>query len=208
MFRSSKTGSQKTEISANGTSAARVRNVALLPGETLDHVFSPELGLTQHTSAKGQLLVATNRRVLAFCRNEGCDETYMVPISDLQGVAVKARTRTTASVVQGTLLSLGGILLYLAIAYWITGRVEGPSIPVINMDVVPFLVLLIALTGVGMVAWHYFGTEDGSVTFQGTNWNFAFPYRGHRAGQELQLVVDSIFTARMTPNGHAFLWED
>ena len=208
MFRGSKTGSQETEISANGTSAAGVRNVALLPGETVGHIFSPELGLTQHTSAKGQLLIATNQRVLAFRRNEGRDETYMVPISDLQGVSVKARTRTTASVVQGTLLSLGGILLYLAIAYWITGRVEGPSIPVINMDVVPFLVLLIALFGVGMVAWHYFATEDGSVTFQGSNWNFAFPYKGQRAGQDLQLVVDSIFAARMSPNGHAFLWED
>ena len=208
MFGGSKTGSQKTEISANGTSAACVRNVALLPGETLDHVFSPELGLMQHTSAKGQLLVATNQRVLAFCRNEGRDETYMIPISDLQGVAVKARTRTTASVIQGTLLSLGGILLYLAIAYWLTGRVEGSSIPVINMEVAPFLVFLIALIGVGLVAWHYFGTEDGSVTFQGSNWNFAFPYRGHRAGQELQLVVDSIFSARMSPNEHAFLWED
>lgn len=208
MFGGSKTGSQKTKISANGTSVACVRNVALLPGETLDNIFSPELGLTQHTSAKGQLLVATNQRVLAFCRNEGRDETYMIPISDLQGVAVKARTRTTASVVQGTLLLLGGILLYLAIAYWITGRVEGSSIPFINMEVVPFLVFLIALIGVGLVAWHYFGTEDGSVTFQGSNWNFAFPYRGHRAGQELQLVVDSIFAARLETYEHAFLWED
>lgn len=208
MFGGSRTGSQKTEISANGTSATCVRNVALLPGEALDHIFSPELGLTQHTAAKGQLLVATNQRVLAFCRNEGRDETYMIPISDLQGVAVKARTRTTASVIQGTLLCLGGILLYLATAYWITGRVEGSSIPVINMEVAPFLVFLIALIGVGLVAWHYFGTEDGSVTFQGSNWNFAFPYRGHRAGQELQLVVDSIFSARMSPNEHAFLWED
>ena len=64
---------------------------------------------------------------------------------------MKARTRSAASVAQGVLIGLGAILLYLAVAYWVTGRVEGPSIPVINMDVIPFLVLLIALAGVGLL---------------------------------------------------------
>ncbi len=196
-------GSQTNE---NGTT--HVRNVALLPGETIDHIFSPESGLTQHPSDNGQLLITTNQRVLAFCRNEGRNETYMAPISDLQGVAVKARTRSSASIAQGALLALGAIVLYLAVAYWITGRVEGPSIPVINMDVVPFLVLIIALAGVGAVAWRYFATEDGSVTFQGSNWNFAFPYRGKQAGQDLQHVVNAVFATRFYQNGHAFLWED
>ncbi|PKB72528.1 MAG: hypothetical protein BZY75_06415 [SAR202 cluster bacterium Io17-Chloro-G7] len=191
----------------NGTS--HVRNVELLPGETIDHIFSPELGLTQNPSDNGQLLVATNHRVLAFCRNEGRNETYIVPVSELQGIALKARTRTSASIAQGIVLALGAILLYLGVAYWITGRVEGPSIAVINMDVVPFLILLIAVASVGMVARYYFATEDGSVTFQGNNWSFAFPYRGKRAGQELQLVINSVFAARFSPNGHdAFLWED
>ena len=103
---------------------------------------------------------------------------------------------------------LGAILVYLAIAYWITGRVEGPSIPVINMDVVPFLILVIVVIGVGMVAWHYFASEDGSVTFQGSNWNFDFPYSGKQAGRDLQQVVNSVFAVRFCQNGHAFLWED
>lgn len=196
-------GSETTE-----TGTTHVRNVALLNGETIGYIFSPQTGLTQAPPANGQLLVTTNQRVLAFCRNEGRNETYMAPISDLQGVAVKARSRSAGSIAQGLLFGLGAMLLYLAVAYWITGWVEGPSIPVINMDVVPFLVLLIALTGVGVVVKHYFASEDGSVTFQGSNWNFAFPYRGQRAGQELQQVVDSVFDTRFHQNGHAFLWED
>ena len=190
------------------TGTTHVRSVALLPGETIDHIFSPEAGLTQHATDNGQLLITTNQRVLAFCRNEGRNETYMVPVSELQLVAVKARSRSSASAIQGALLALGAIVLYLVIAYWITGRVEGPSIPVINMDVVPFLVLLIALAGVGLVAKHFFGTEDGSVNFQGSNWNFVFPYRGKQAGQDLQQVVNSVFATRFYQNGHAFLWED
>ena len=60
----------------------------------------------------------------------------------------------------------------------------------------------------GLVARYYFATEDGSVTFQGSNWNFAFPYRGKRAGQDLEQVINSVFAARFYQNGHAFLWED
>ena len=196
-------GSQTTE-----TSTTHVRSIALLPGETIDHIFSPESGLTQHPSDNGQLLITTNQRVLAFCRIEGRNETYMATISDLQGVTVKARTRSTASIAQGSLLGLAGILLYLAVAYWITGRVEGPTIPIIHMDVVPFLALIIVLAAVVAVVWHYFATEDGSVTFQGSNWNFVFPYKGKRAGEELQQVVNTVFATRLYQNGRAFLWED
>lgn len=196
-------GSQMTE-----TSTTHVRNIALLPGETIDHIFSPELGLTQQASDNGQLLITTNQRVLAFCRNQGRNETHMLPVSELQIVTVKTRTRSAATIAQGVLLGLGAILLYLAAAYWITGRVEGPSIPVINIDLVPFLVLLIALAGVGLVVRHYFATEDGAVTFQGSNWNFDFPYKGQRAGQDLQQVVNSVFATRLYQNGRAFLWED
>ena len=196
-------GSQTTE-----TSTTHVRSIALLPGETIDHIFSPESGLTQHPSDNGQLLITTKQPVLAFCRIERRNETYMATISDLQGVTVKARTRSTASIAQGSLLGLAGILLYLAVAYWITGRVEGPTIPIINMDVVPFLALIIVLAAVVAVVWHYFATEDGSVTFQGSNWNFVFPYKGKRAGEELQQVVNTVFATRLYQNGRAFLWED
>ena len=197
---------ESSQTTATGTT--HVRSIALLPGETIDHIFSPESGLTQHPSDHGQLLITTNQRVLAFCRNEGRNETHLLPVSELQGVSVKARTRSAASIAQGVLLGLGAILLYLAVAYWVTGRVEGPAIPVINMDVVPFLLLLIAVAGMGLVARHYLASADGSVTFQGSNWNFVFPYKGQRAGQDLQQVVNSVFASRYHQNGRAFLWED
>ena len=58
---------------------AFIREVALLPGETIDHVFSPELGLTQDPDINGEMLVATNQRivsilsdVLSQLRSESC----------------------------------------------------------------------------------------------------------------------------------------
>jgi len=187
---------------------AFIRDVALLPGETIDHVFSPELGLTQDPTADGQLLVATNQRVVGFCRNDGRDETFLFPVAELQGVAVKGRSRNLASVVQGVLLAAGGIFLYAAVAYWLTGRFDGPSVPLINMDIGPLLVLLLTLAGVVVMGRFYFTKDDGLVTFQGNNWSFTFPYRGERAGQEIYQLVNSVFASRFSMNGHLFLWED
>ena len=182
--------------------------MALLPGERITHVFSPEAGLTEELPGKGEVLITTNQRVLAFCRNGGRDETFLVPVEELSGVAIKTRARSSASVIQGIVLAVGGILLYLAIAYWLTGRFDGPAIPLIRMDIAPFLLLLLALLGVTLAGRHYFAKEDGSVTFQGANWSFAFSYRGGRASQQIFQVVNSVFATRFSKNGHSYLWED
>ena len=196
-------GSQTTEIKVT-----HIRNVALLPGETINYVFSPKLGFTDQPPANGELLIATSQRVVAFCRNEGRDETFLVPVGELKGVALKSRSRSAASIVPGILMALAAIFLYAVVAYWLTGRIDGPRVPVINMDVAPLLALLLALFGAGLVSKHYFLKVDGSVTFQGSNWTFAFPYRGDRAGQDIFQLVNSVFATRHSVNGHTFLWED
>ena len=196
-------GSNATE---NGLT--HIRNVALLPGETIRHVFSPKLGLMHKPPENGQLLVATSQRVLAFCHHDGRNEIFLVSVGELQSVALKARSRTATSMVQGALLAVGGILLYVAVAYWLTGRFDGPSVPVINMDVAPLLMLLLTLVGVAPVGRHYFSKQDGSVTFQGSNWTFAFPYRGDKAGQDIFQVVNTVFAVRQSHDSHSFFWED
>ena len=194
------------ETTENGVT--QIRDIALLPGETIDRVFTPGQGLTDQPPATGQLLVATNLRVLAFCRTDGRNETFMVPMAELKGVAVSARSRTVLSVIQGVLLSLGGLILYMAVAYWLTGQFNGPSIPALRMDLAPFLALLIALGVLAAIGRHYFTKVDGTVTFRGSNWTFAFPYRGERAGREIYEVVNSVFLNRHWENGTGYLWED
>ena len=187
---------------------AQVRDVVLLPGETITCVFSPDLGLTEAPPLTGQVLITTNQRVLAFCRNDGRNETFLAPVEELKSVAVKSRSRNAISILQGLALAVGGLLLTLVVAYWLTGRFDGPSVPLINIDVGPLLVLLAALVGAVLMGRHYFSRDDGSVVFQGTNWSFEFPYRGDRAGQEIYQVVNSLFAARLSVNGHSYLWED
>ena len=188
--------------------AIQVRDVALLPGEKITHVFSPELGLTEEPPETGQVLIATNQRVLAFCHNDGRNETFLVPVDELSSVAVKTRSRSSGSVIQEILLTVGGVLVYLALAYWLTGRFDGPAVPLIRMDIAPFLLLLLALLLAALAGRHLFAKADGSVIFQGANWSFAFPYRGERASHQVYQVVNSVFATRWSRNGYSYLWED
>jgi hypothetical protein len=179
----------------------QIRDVALLSGEKVIHVFSPQDGLVDEPTGTGRLLVTTNLRILSFSQGEDNNETLLVPVEELKGVVVKNRMRNPASLLQGLLMMVGGVIIYLVVSYWITGRFDGPTVPVINLDVGPLIVLL-ALLGVGwIIGKHYFNREGGSVTFQG-NWAFTFPFIGKKAGGEVYQVVNTIFATRDSRNGH------
>lgn len=194
--------------SSPGKDVTHLRDIALLPGERVTHVFSPDRGLTEVLPFRGQVLITTDRRILAFSQVDGRNEAFLAPLEELKGVSVKTSARTAGSLFQGILLTIGAIFLYLVIAYWLTGRLGGPGIPIINIDLAPFLVLLLILLGVLLVGKHYFAKKAGSVTFQGSDWVLAFPYRGNTAGQEIYQVVNSVFAARQSGGGYSFLWEE
>ena len=178
-----------------------IREVALLSGERIIQVFCPDRGLTREPPVRGKVLITTNQRILAFSRDDHRNETYLVPLEELKGVAVKSGDRSYGSLFQGLLLAIGGIFLYLVVAYWLTGQFSGPSIPVINMDMGPLMVLIVVVIGLALIVRYYFAKEDGSVIFQGSSWVFAFPYESDRARQEIYQVVNSVFAARQARNG-------
>ena len=180
-----------------------VREVALLSGERIVQVFCPDRGLTQEPPVRGKILITTNQRILAFYRDDDRNETNLVPIEELNGVAVKTGDRSYGSLFQGLLLIIGAIFLYLVVAYWLTGRFTGGSVPVLGISWGSMMVLMLVLIGLGLVARHYFGKEDGSIIFQGSSWVFAFPYQSDRSRQDIYTVVNSVFAARQARNGYS-----
>ncbi len=185
-----------------------MREVELLPGEAITCVFSPERGLVQEPPRSGRMLVATNRRLLAFCRTNGREETFLTMVEEVQSASVRPAPRRLGRLLQGAVLAVAGVVFYLVAAYWLTGVLDGPSVPLIKIDLGP-LALLLGLLGAAMlVSRHYLVSEDGSALFQGSNWRLAFPYRSGRASREIYQVVNSLFAARQPSNGRAALWED
>ena len=175
-----------------------IRDVALLPGEKVNHLFCPAQGLTPEPPSKGQVLVATNQRILAFSLDEAKGDAFIVPLEDLRAVSLKAGVRSLGALLQGALFIVGAMFIYLVLAYWLTGRFQGPHVPVINMDAGALVVLAAAVFGVVYIGRHYFAKEAGVATFQGANWTFSFPYVGEIPAQQIYQVVNSVFADRRT----------
>ena len=184
------------EADHNAGTDASIREVALLPLEKVTHVFAPDAGLVAGPHPTGQLLVLTSRRLIAFCEAEGRIETHVVPTTAIKHVTVEARAHSNATLFQGILMVICGIFVYLALGYWLTGRIDGPTIPVIHMDIAPLIALILVLTG-GVVMVQVFLTRpQGAISFQGEGLRFSFPFRGESAQRHVFDLANAAFRDR------------
>ena len=175
-----------------------VRNVALLPGESTSLHFTPDEGLVLAPLEIDRLLVLTNQRLIAFEQHEGMSETVIIPVEEVKGVEVKRGARSKGTMLQGALIMVGAVTFYVLISYWLTGKIDGPTVPIIRMDLVALIVFLAVLFGVGMMAQIYFGKPDDEVTFQGDGVSLTFRFNGESSKEDVFEVVNTAFAARQT----------
>ena len=64
------------------------------------------------------------------------------------------------------------------------------------------MVFLAILAG-GFLIWKFYLTKEaGSVTFQGSNWVFSFPFEAEGASEQVYRMVNAAFVARRSVNGY------
>ena len=180
----------------------RIRGVPLLPQEWVNHSFTPTDGISQEPSATGRLLVTTNQRIISFAQGQKSNETVLVPVEELDGVVLRPESRGSGSLIQGLMLLVAGGLIYLISGYWLADRLEGPNIPLVNLDVWALVILATLIWGGWLIGRHYFNKDLGQVTFQGGNWAFSFPYSGDKPTAEVHQVVWTAFVSRNYQKGH------
>ena len=175
---------------------SRVRGVALLPEERVARVFSLEEGLLDEPSGSGQLLIATTQRILFF-RDEGrAREATMLPVEELKGIVVDTARKGTLSPIRGILTLLAALAFYLLVAYWMAGQFDGPGLPGVNMDFVPFILLAGVLVGAWLYWRHNVRRAGGKVTLQGSSWNLSFTVLGAERIPDIDDVVECLFRCR------------
>ena len=175
---------------------SRVRGIRLLPQERVSRVFSLEEGLLDEPSGSGQLLLATNQRILFFRDDGSAREATLLPVEELKGIVVDTSPKGTLSPIRGILTLVGALAFYLLVAYWMAGQLDGPFIPGLNMDFVPFILLAAILVG-GWLYWrHNVRRAGGKVTLQGSNWNLSFTVLGAERIPDINEVVESLFNCR------------
>jgi hypothetical protein len=181
-----------------------IRGVDLLPEEEVTHTFSPQEGMVDEPWRKGQLLITTSQRIISFSEDGGSRATFLVPVEEVKGVIVKASTvSNTRSLMQWIVLIAAGLIVYLALSYWITGKFSDPVVPGVNMGLGPILVLLAIILAGGLIVKHYFTPGDGQVTFQGSSWSFSFPFTATKSSEDIYRLVNTTFVTRRSQNGYA-----
>ena len=87
------------------------------------------------------------------------------------------------------------------VGYWLAGRISGPNVPVLNMDVAPLIALLIVLAGLLVLAQNYFARPSGAVIYHGEGVGIEFPFRSSLDLREVYEFVDRTHAAAMPRDG-------
>ena len=178
----------------------RIRGVPFVPGEEISRVFLPNEGMVDSVPRTGQVLILTNRRLIAFRGVEGFRDTHIADSSEIAQCSVRTGQRNWGAVMQGAMIMVGGAFLYLIVGYWLAGQVSGPNVPVLNIDVAPLIALLIVLAGMFILASNYFTRPAGAVIFHGEGMEIAFPFRSSLDVRQVYDLVDQAQSPRNRAN--------
>ena len=156
----------------------QIRKVPLLPNEAINCIVSARNGIIREPERTGRLLVTTNQRIMLFSHGARERTTILLPIEKLTGHSLTEKDKSPVSLFQGLMVLTAGVLIYLFCGYWLSDHLDGPNIPLINMDLWAVILLASLITG-GWLIWKYYFSKEGfQITFKGSGWSYDFEYRG------------------------------
>ena len=98
--------------------------------------------------------------------------------------------------IRGILTMLAALAFYLVVAYWISGQVDSPALPGLNIDFIPFFLLAAVLVGAWLYWRHNVRRAGGQITLQGSSWNLSFTVLGAERIPDLNAVVECLYLCR------------
>ena len=167
----------------------QIRKVPLLPNEAINCIVSATNGIIKEPEPRGRLLVTTSHRIMLFAHGSRDRTTILLPIEKLTGQTLTEQDSSPVSLFQGLTVLTSGVLIYLFCGYWLSDHLNGPNIPLINMDLWAVILLASLITG-GWLIWRYFFSKEGfQITFKGSGWSYDFEYHGPAC--HLETIVEA-----------------
>ena len=172
----------------NRTRDDEIRGVKLLEDEMVVGLLDGASGLAEAPTRRGSLLALTEKRVIAFLDAEDRRETHAAAIDKVQGVTVRAHRRPLKPLLQGVVLILAGILVYLVVGTFSTG------IPVnAGITIGALLGGAVALLGLLYIVKFLFWDQGGELVFQTGGMELAFLYNSQKASVAVQQLLSRFF---------------
>ena len=158
-------------MTSNASFLSRVRGVELLPGERVAALLSPDDGLLAEPPKDGRLLVATDRRFINLADSGESQIRQIFAINSVSGASVRNDVLRGFSWKQWISLIVGGIIVYVALAYWLVDRLPQIIIPGLNLHAFALIVMILVILA-GWLFWRGF-TQPGGMTIHvhGANWD-------------------------------------
>ena len=152
-----------------------VRGVELLPGERVQAFLDAERGLTEEPTPAGRLLVATNLRVISIAEDGPTRVVQMFAADTVTAATVRNDARRGLSWRQWGALLVGGVVVYLILAYWLVDRLPDVIIPVVNLHAMA-AVLMVLIVLLGWIIWRSLTDAGGAlIRVDGWNWSVEVP---------------------------------
>ena len=165
-----------------------IREVRLLDDERVVGLLDGSSGLVETPTRHGPLLALTDRRVISLIEAEDRHETHVASIGKVQGVSIRAHQRPQKPLVQGVVLILAGILVYLLVGTFSTG------IPVnAGITIGALLGGAVALLGLVYIARYLLWERGGELIFQTGGLELTFLYNSPEAALAVQQLLRRFF---------------
>ena len=165
-----------------------IRDVHLLKGERVVGLLDGSSGLVEVPTLHGPLLALTDKRVISLIEAEDRRETHVATIEKVQGVSTRAYQRPQKPLIQGIVLILAGILVYLLVGTFSTG------IPVnAGITIGALLGGAIALLGLIYIARYLLWMKGGELIFQTGGLELTFLYNSEKAALAIQQLLPRFF---------------
>ena len=164
---------------------SRVRGVELLPEEQVKAILDADAGMVDEPPAAGAALIATNLRLIRTAAEPHGSAretaTEMFAIDTVNAARISDARRRGLSWGQWIMLAAVGVVIYLALGYWLADRLPGPLLPVINMNPAALGLLLLLLFVGGWIWRSATRSAVRKIRVTGTNWTAETPVKAPAA---------------------------
>ena len=163
----------------------KVRKIAILHDEDIILSFSSQQGLVSEPTSNGELLIVTSERALSFTDDRGNRAGQVIRLEDVDEIIVTNVKKNYWNLYQAIFMTISGLFIYLCLAYWITGKWNGPTVPIINIDAGPLILLIAILVCFWLISQHYYRQKNASITLRGRSWSITTSAGGPKSESDL-----------------------